>query len=294
MKRAGYYIFVAASYTITLLPMGVLHLLSDLLCPVMYHLVRYRRKVVEKNLRNAFPEKSPEERRQIEKKFYRHLTDMLFETLKAIHFSRRQMKQRFSIPDTSLTDRFFDEGRDVVALSSHYNNWEWLSSMQLSIRHKAITIYKPLKNKDFDDFMFRLRSRFGVCITPMSHIIRDLVRCRSEKVLTLSGFIGDQTPPRDDISYWTTFLNQDTGFYRGAEKVAVKYDIPVIFMHIIKKKRGFYELEYSLISEHPRDEEPNAITSRYVTMLENIIREKPEYWLWSHRRWKYKRPVRND
>jgi KDO2-lipid IV(A) lauroyltransferase len=294
MKRAGYYLFVALSYTITLLPMRVLLLLSDLLCPVMYHIIRYRRKVVEKNLRNAFPEKSPEERKRIEIRFYRHLTDMFFETLKAMHLTPEQMKRRFFVPDTSLTDRFYNEGRDVVALSSHYNNWEWFSSMQLSTKHRAITIYKPLKNKDFDRYMFRLRSRFGVCITPMSHIIRDLVKCRSEKILTLSSFIGDQTPPRDDISYWTTFLNQDTGFYRGAEKVAVKYDMPVIFMHIVKKKRGFYELEYRLISEHPGEEEPNAITARYATMLEEVIKDKPEYWLWSHRRWKYKRPVHND
>jgi len=294
MKRAGYYLFVALSYTITLLPMRVLFILSDLLCPVMYHLVRYRRKVVEKNLRNAFPEKSPEERKKIEKKFYRHLTDMFFETLKAMHLTPEQMKRRFSVPDTSLTDRFYSEGRDVVALGSHYNNWEWFSSMQFYLKHRALLIYKPLKNKDFDQYLYKIRSRFGVTITPMSHIIRDLVKCRGEKILTLSGFIGDQTPPRDEISFWTTFLNQDTGFYRGAEKVAVKYDIPVVLMHISKKKRGYYEIEYSLISEHPREEEPNAITARYAAMLEKIIREKPEYWLWSHRRWKYKRPVQNE
>lgn len=294
MKRAGYYIFVAVSYTITLLPMRALHLLSDLLCPIFYHVVRYRRNVVETNLRNAFPEKSPEERKKIAKKFYSHLTDMFIETLRAMHMTPQQIKKRFFVPDTTLTDRFYSEGRDVVALSSHYNNWEWYSSMQLSTKHRAVTIYKPLKNKDFDRFMLKLRSRFGVVITPMSHIIRDLVKFRSEKVLTLSGFIGDQTPPPDDNAYWTTFLNQDTGFYRGAEKVAVKYDMPVIFMHIVKKKRGYYELEFSLISEHPRDEEPNAITARYATMLEKHIRDKPEYWLWSHRRWKHKRPVKDE
>ena len=294
MKRAGYYIFVAFSYTVTLLPMRVLYLLSDILCPIFYHLIRYRRDVVEKNLRNAFPEKSPEERKRIAKKFYSHLTDMFVETLKAMHMTPEQIMKRFYAPDTSLTDRFFSEGRDVVALGSHYNNWEWYSSMQLSMKHRALLIYKPLKNKDFDQFLLKIRSRFGVTITPMSHIIRDLVKCRSEKILTLSGFIGDQTPPRDDISFWTTFLNQDTAFYRGAEKVAVKYDIPVILMHLVKKKRGYYEIEYRLISEHPREEEPNAITARYAAMLEEVIRDKPEYWLWSHRRWKHKRPLKND
>lgn len=294
MKRAGYYIFVAFSYTVTLLPMRALYLLSDILSPIFYHLIRYRRDVVEKNLRNTFPEKSPEERKRIAKKFYSHLTDMFVETLKAMHMTPEQIMKRFYAPDTSLTDRFFSEGRDVVALGSHYNNWEWYSSMQLSMKHRALLIYKPLKNKDFDQFLLKIRSRFGVTITPMSHIIRDLVKCRSEKILTLSGFIGDQTPPRDDISFWTTFLNQDTAFYRGAEKVAVKYDIPVILMHLVKKKRGYYEIEYRLISEHPREEEPNAITSRYAALLEEIIRDKPEYWLWSHRRWKHKRPLKND
>jgi len=255
--------------------------------------VRYRRNVVERNLRNAFPEKSPEERIKIAKRFYRHLTDMIVETLKAMHMSPEKIKMRFRVTDSSLTDRFFSEGRDVVSLGSHYNNWEWYSTLQLSSKHRVITIYKPLKNKDFDRYLYNIRSRFGVWVTPMNHIVRDLVKCRSENVLTMSGFIGDQTPPPDDNAYWTTFLNQDTGFYRGAEKVAVKYDIPVIFINIVKRKRGFYELEYSLISEHPRDEEPDAIIARYASRLEEVIREKPEYWLWSHRRWKYKRPQKN-
>lgn len=294
MNRVGYYLFVALSYIITLLPMRALHLLSDLLWPFFYHVVRYRRKVVEMNLSNAFPEKSPEERKKIAKRFYRHLTDMIVETLKAMHMTPDQIRKRFMVTDTSITDRLYSEGRDVVALCSHYNNWEWYSSLQLSSKHRAITIYKPLKNKDFDRFLYRVRTRFGVWVTPMNHIVRDLVKCRSEKVLAMAGFIADQTPPPDDNAYWTTFLNQDTGFYRGAEKVAVKYDIPVIFINIVKRKRGFYELEYSLISENPRSEEPNAIIANYASRLEEVIRNQPEYWLWSHRRWKHTRPQKND
>lgn len=294
MNRVGYFIFVALSYTITLLPMRALHLLSDMLWPLFYHVVRYRRKVVEMNLRNAFPEKSPEERKKIAKRFYRHLTDLIVETLKAMHMTTEQIRKRSVVPDTAIPDRFFSEGRDVVALASHYNNWEWYSSLQMSAKHKVIPIYKPLKNNDFDRFLRKIRERFGMQTTPMNHIVRDLVRYRSEKILTMSGFIGDQTPPPDDNACWTTFLNQDTGFYRGAEKIAVKYDMPVIMMNIVKRKRGFYELEYSIISEHPRSEEPNAIITRYAERLEKIISDKPEYWLWSHRRWKHKRPVKND
>ncbi len=290
MKKAGYLTFLVFSYLITLLPFRVLYLLSDLNYLMFYHVFRYRRKVVENNLGNAFPEKDAGELKKIEKRFYRHLSDVFVETIKPMHLSAKQIKRRFAVRDTSLTDRFFEEGRDVVALCSHYNNWEWFSAMQLSSRHRVVTIYKPLKNKYFDRFMLRIRTRFGVWVTPMNHIIRDIVSCRNDKVLTMSGFIADQTPPKNDNAMWTTFLNQDTGFFRGAEKVAVKYDMPVIFVHIIKQRRGFYELEYSLITEHPREEEPNFIISRYASMLEEVIRARPEYWLWSHRRWKYKRP----
>lgn len=290
MKKAGYIIFVVFNYIITLLPFKVLYLISDIFFLLLYHVVKYRRSVVENNLKRAFPEKSPEELKKIGRRFYRHLSDIFIETLKPIHMSPQQINRRFTVTDTSLVDRFFEEGRDVVALSSHYNNWEWLSALQLSALHQVITIYKPLKNKDFDRFMLKIRTKFGMRVSPMNHILRDLVNCRNENIHTMSGFVADQTPPRDDNAMWTTFLNQDTGFFRGAEKVAVKYDMPVVFMHIRKIKRGFYELEYRLITEHPREEEPNFIISRYVSMLEEVIRSKPEYWLWSHRRWKYKRP----
>jgi len=290
MKKAGYIIFVVFNYIITLLPFKVLYLISDIFFLLLYHVVKYRRSVVENNLKRAFPEKSPEELKKIGRRFYRHLSDIFIETLKPIHMSPQQINRRFTVTDTSLVDRFFEEGRDVVALSSHYNNWEWLSALQLSALHQVITIYKPLKNKDFDRFMLKIRTKFGMRVSPMNHILRDLVNCRNENIRTMSGFVADQTPPRDDNAMWTTFLNQDTGFFRGAEKVAVKYDMPVVFMHIRKIKRGFYELEYRLITEHPREEEPNFIISRYVSMLEEVIRSKPEYWLWSHRRWKYKRP----
>ncbi|MDX9772061.1 MAG: lysophospholipid acyltransferase family protein [Bacteroidales bacterium] len=290
MKKAGYIIFVVFNYIITLLPFKVLYLISDIFFLLLYHVVKYRRSVVENNLKRAFPEKSPEELKKIGRRVYRHLSDIFIDTLKPIHMSPQQINRRFTVTDTSLVDRFFEEGRDVVALSSHYNNWEWLSALQLSALHQVITIYKPLKNKDFDRFMLKIRTKFGMRVSPMNHILRDLVNCRNENIRTMSGFVADQTPPRDDNAMWTTFLNQDTGFFRGAEKVAVKYDMPVVFMHIRKIKRGFYELEYRLITEHPREEEPNFIISRYVSMLEEVIRSKPEYWLWSHRRWKYKRP----
>jgi len=294
MERIGYRIFYSISWLLALLPFRVLYLLSDLMQPLIWHVARYRRKVVETNLKNAFPEKSPDERKKIARRFYRHFTDLILETVKAIHLSPTQISRRFIIRDPRDLERLYDQGRDIIALCSHYNNWEWLSAIQLSTRHKNITTYKPLKNKYFDKFILNLRTKYGTSASPMQNIIRELLRFRSENILTMSGFIADQTPPRGDNAFWTTFLNQQTAFYRGAEKVAVKYDMAVVFVKVIKVRRGYYELDYSVITEHPREEEPDRITSAYASMLEEVIRAQPEYWLWSHRRWKYKRPIKND
>jgi len=294
MKRAGYYIFVAFNYVVTLLPLRVLYLMSDLCYPLMYHIFRYRRRVVEKNLENAFPEKSTEELRKIGRAFYRHLCDLFVETLSTTHMSRREIKRRYNAGALSAYDHYFREGRDIVILCSHYNNWEWFSALQMATPYKVITIYKPLKNKYFDKFIYNLRTRYGITVTPMHSILRELVTSRRDNIRTMSGFIADQTPPPDEKAFWTTFLNQDTGFYRGAEKVAVKYDMPVVFINIAKVRRGYYRLDCSLITENPRQEAPDQIMSKYAAMLEDVIRAKPEYWLWSHRRWKHKRPVNND
>jgi KDO2-lipid IV(A) lauroyltransferase len=294
MKAIGYYIFFGINYLITLLPLQVLYFFSDLLYLVLYYLAGYRRKVVAANLRNAFPEKSEAERKKIERGFYKHLCDLIVETLKAKHMSPKQISQRLVVRDLSSVDRLYKDGKNLIALTSHYNNWEWFSAVPLAIPYKILTAYKPLTNKYFDHFILNLRTKFGVWASPMQNILRDMLKFRNEKILTISGFIADQTPPPDEHAYWTTFLNQETGFFRGAEKLAVKYDMPVIFVNITKIKRGYYEVAFELITDQPGKEAPGFVTSRYAEKLEAVIKEKPDYWLWSHRRWKYKKPFLND
>jgi KDO2-lipid IV(A) lauroyltransferase len=294
MKAIGYYIFFGINYLITLLPLRVLYLFSDLFYLVLYYLAGYRRKVVAANLRNAFPEKSEAERKKIERGFYKHLCDLIVETLKAKHMSPKQISQRLVVRDLSSVDRLYKDGKNLIALTSHYNNWEWFSAVPLAIPYKILTAYKPLTNKYFDHFILNLRTKFGVWASPMQNILRDMLKFRNEKILTISGFIADQTPPPDEHAYWTTFLNQETGFFRGAEKLAVKYDMPVIFVNITKIKRGYYEVAFELITDQPGKEAPGFVTSRYAEKLEAVIKEKPDYWLWSHRRWKYKKPFLND
>ena len=294
MKGIAFYIFYATNYVITLLPLRVLYLFSDIFFVILYYVIGYRRKVVATNLRNSFPEKSEAERKIIERRFYRHLADLFVETLKATHLSAEQISKRFKVRDWTLAERLCREGKDAIFVCSHYNNWEWLSSAILESPYKGFTVYKPLKNKYFDRFMTNLRTKYGVFASPMQQILRDLVTFKKRNIRTGTAFIADQTPTLNENVYWTTFLNQDTDFYRGPEKVAIMLDTAVFYLNVIKVKRGYYEVDIKLITEHPRAEAPDFITSRTVGMLEEIIRGKPEYWLWSHRRWKHKKPVEND
>lgn len=293
MGAIGYYIFYGINWVITLLPLSVLYIFSDFLYLVLYYFPSYRRKVVANNLKNSFPDKSEKEIKCIEKKFYKHLADLFIETFKLTHISKEQMMKRFTVSNLEIIDRLLDEKRDTIAVLGHYNNWEWLTALPLYTKYKSVSIYKPLQNKFFDRFINNLRSKNGMVLTPMSNIIREIINDRKNNINTISAFISDQTPIKTEIKFWTTFLNQDTPIYMGTEKVASKYDMAIVFFHIQKIKRGYYNLNIELLFDHTAGLPEHFITETHVKRLEEIIREKPEFWIWSHRRWKHKKPVDN-
>jgi Kdo2-lipid IVA lauroyltransferase/acyltransferase len=293
MGAVGFYLFYGINWIMTLLPLRVLYLFADLLYLVIYYFLSYRRKVVARNLKNAFPEKSPHELQKIEKGFYKHLADIIIETLKITHLSKRMLKKRFVVKNIEILKKLNDEGRNVVGVCGHYNNWEWMSAIPLYTDIKCVSIYKPLKNKLFDWFINDLRSKHGMILTPMSNIVREIITDRNKGINSMSAFIADQTPAKGDIKYWTQFLNQDTPVYLGAEKIATKYDMAVVFFKNNKVKRGYYTLTLELLFEHTAGVPEHAVTEAHVRKLEELIREKPEYWIWSHRRWKHKREQQN-
>lgn len=288
-----YYLFYGINRLVTLLPLRVLYIFSDIVYLLLYYFPSYRRNVVAVNLKNSFPEKNEEELRCVEKKFYKHLADVFIETLKLTHFSKSQLMRRFTVSNLEIIEKLFDERRDIIAVLGHYNNWEWLAVFPLYTKYKSVSIYKPLQNKFFDRFINNLRSQNGMVLTPMSKIIREIINDRKNSINTISAFISDQTPVKSEIKYWTTFLNQDTPIYMGTEKVASKYDMAVVFFNIQKIKRGYYNLNIELLFDHTAGLPEHQITETHVKRLEEIIREKPEYWIWSHRRWKHKKPVEN-
>jgi KDO2-lipid IV(A) lauroyltransferase len=289
MDAVAFYIFYGLVWTITLLPLRVLYIISDLLYLLLYYIIGYRKKVVRTNLKNAFPGITDAERITIEKKFYSHLSDMFVETMKLIHLSEENTRKRLKITNPELLDRIYIEGKDVIAVLGHYNNWEFMTILPKLADHTIISVYRPLKNKYFDKLITSLRTRYGHVLTPMSMVIRELIRYKNNNTRTFTALLSDQTPAKVDIHYWTKFLNQDTAVYLGAEKIATKYGMAVIFLNYKKVRRGYYSITYELICENAADMPEHSITEAHVRRLEEIITEKPEYWVWSHRRWKHKR-----
>jgi KDO2-lipid IV(A) lauroyltransferase len=294
MEGIVFYIFYYLNWIITLLPLRVLYIFSYPIYFILYYFPSYRRKIVYNNLLNAFPEKNEKEINIIEKGFYRHLSDLFIEVLKLTHMGEKQLKSRFIVENPEILEKLLSEKRDIVAVMGHYNNWEWLGVLPYYTSYKAVSIYKPLKNNYFDVFLNNLRRKHGMVLTPMSLIIREIIKDRSLNINTMSAFISDQSPVKADIKYWTRFLNQDTPVFLGAEKVAAKYDMAVVFFNIKKVKRGKYSMVIELLFEHTVGLPEYAITEAHVKRLEEIIIENPQYWIWSHRRWKHKKDTGND
>jgi KDO2-lipid IV(A) lauroyltransferase len=289
MESIGYYIVYGFAWVLTLLPLRVLYVFSDIIYPVMYYVAGYRRKVVRNNLENSFPEKSIRDIIKIEKLFYHHLCDLFIETFKLIHISNKQLMKRMHMTNPELLERLFNEGRDVVMVLGHYGNWEWLAVLPIYTKLQTVSIYKPLHNRHFDRFMNKMRSRNTMMLTPMSSIIREVVSLRQKNIRSLFAFITDQTPPKGEIKFWTKFLNQETPVYLGAEKIASKYNMAVLFFNIQNVSRGYYNFTAELLFENSAGLPDHLITEAHVKRLEEIIRERPEQWIWSHRRWKHKR-----
>jgi Kdo2-lipid IVA lauroyltransferase/acyltransferase len=290
MGTIGFYLVYSLIWGLTCLPLPVLFVFSDFTYYILYYVISYRRKVVAVNLRNAFPEKSERELREIEKKYYRHMADLFIETFKLINISESEHRRRFKVENPEILDDFLKKKRDVVAITGHYNNWEWSSILSTYTGLQLIPVYKPLSNKHFDNMMRNTRARYKAVPTPMSNVLRELNRFRKEGTTILIGMAGDQTPAKKEINYWTTFLNQDTPVFSGSGKIASKYEMAVVFLNVQKVRRGYYSLTVETLFDQATGIPENTITEAHVRRLEQIIREKPEYWLWSHRRWKHKKP----
>ena len=287
----GFYVFYGLSRPLLWLPLPVLFLFSDFLFVLAWYFPGYRKGLVLNNLHNAFPEKSNPELRKIAKGYYHHMCDSFIESFAALGMDERELTKRVTWKNLSLLDRYYKQGRSVVSVFGHYGNWEWLSSLPLHTSYRVLALYKPLSNVYFDRFMKDMRQKFGVRVVPVMRSYPEILKYRNENIPIITFFLGDQRPRKKNIRYWTKFLNQDTPVLLGSEQIAKKLDQVVVYFAINKLKRGYYEVEIIPVTENPGSTQMYEITEIHTRLLEAQIREKPEYWLWSHNRWKHQKEV---
>jgi KDO2-lipid IV(A) lauroyltransferase len=274
---------------LAVLPLKVLYFFSGIIYFFVNHIFSYRKNIVIDNLSRSFPEYSKNEITQLSKKFYRYFSVNLIESIKMFGASEQWFKKHIKFKNPELLEKLYQEGKSVMAMGAHYGNWEWILGLSGSVKHIPLAIYKPLNNRYFDSFFKNHREKFGTELVSMRESVRVLPQYKQEGKLVFTLTIADQSPVWEEIQYWTYFLNQQTAVYIGPEKLARKTQAAVVFLKFNVLSKGFYEVELVPVSMEPHKEEPYAVTEKFTKLLENTIREKPEYWLWTHRRWKLTR-----
>ena len=276
-------------WLITRLPLQWLQVFSYITFPLIYYIFPYRKKIVLRNIRNSFPEWQEKKVRQTARRFYMYFGQSFLESLYTGVFSEEKYHQRYKVINPELCNKLYDQGKSITLMMAHYGNWEWSTAMQTSIKHQVLPIYKPLHSKYIDQKVKKDRERFGAVPIPMEKILRTLINFEKQKKPTLTFFLADQRPLMAKIQYWTTFLNQDTPVVMGPEKIAHKFNHAVVFLKINPVKKGYYEADYVTIFKDLKDVKEYEIIEKYHVQLEKMIRDKPEYWLWTHNRWKHKK-----
>ena len=282
MNFIFYYFFILP---ISYLPKYFLYFFSNLLYVFLGRVLKYRKKIIHKNLKNSFPEKSENEIFEIRNNFYKHFCDLIVESFSGFSISRKSIEQKITIENQDLLNEFAENGQNIILIGGHYNNWEMTAQrMPLVFKHELFAIYKPIKNKFYDRKMKSSREKFGLNMISMKETKAYFTNETDTPRAIIFG--SDQSPSNSKKAYWTKFLNQDSAFLYGAEKYAKSFNWPVIYVSINKIKRGDYLVEYQLITQKPKEESYGEIIKKFAFLLESDIKNQPEYWLWTHNRWK--------
>ena len=291
LDNMAYWALVGVWYALSLLPLWVHYLLSDILYLLVAYVLRYRQRVVLKNLRNAYPEKSEQEIKHLQRQFYRHFCDVLVEMVKFTTMSRESVMRRMTFKGADEVGEILNSGQSVALLLGHYGNWEWMTSLVLSL--PAITrpcglgqIYHPLENEVFNRLMLKVRSRYGVTCVSTRDTLRWVLSNKRDDKVTMLGYINDQVPTWHNIHHWLTFLNQETPVFTGVERIVHSQNQAVVYLDVIRVGRGRYECEFQVVTRDPSTMGEFELTDIYFQRMEQTINRAPQYWLWSHNRWK--------
>ncbi len=288
-KRFFSYLIVAFFKMLSHFPFWLLYALADCFYVILYYLVGYRRKVVRENLQNSFPEKLAQELLTIEKEFYKHLADLFVEIVKFRTMSKEEISKRCKYVNKEVLEMPQYKDKSFICIQGHYGNWEWVTHINTELQQRILSVYKPLHNQIEDEFMKKVRESFGALTVSKNNVLRVVARRQKNKELSAIGLISDQIPDVNKMTYWMPFLNQDTAVFLGAEKMAKMFDMPIIFLYTKKIKRGHYEIKFLPVTTNPKEETTYEITHKHVRLTEKMIQESPAYWMWSHKRWKWKR-----
>ncbi len=288
--RIMYYILFSMWYLLSLLPLHILYVFSDLLYYPLYYLFRYRRKVVRTNLNNSFPEKDKKEIVQIEKKFYHFFCDYIMETIKLLSMSKKQLKRRMTFGGIEeIVQKMAAEDKTFCFVYlGHYCNWEWIASLPYWVPEDVLCgqIYHPLYNKAMDRLFLRLRNQFGGECIAMKETLRRIIELKRSKQKTIIGFISDQAPKWNSIHHWAPFFHRETPVFIGTERIGKQVDALIYYADVKRLRRGYYHCEFKQLAEQAKSVPDYGLTDLYTQLLEKMISDNPPYWLWSHKRWK--------
>ncbi len=286
MHQLVYLILYPLLWLTSLFPMRLLYIKSDILAFIVYRVVGYRKKVVLSNLELVFPDKSVKERKAIAGRFYTHLCDIIFETIKNLTISEKEANRRFHYENLEMIDELYEKRRSVLLLCGHYSSWEWSGILSKHINHKGLAVYKKLQNKAMDRIIRKIRGRFGAEIVSNRKIYGKLYRLSQDDIPSMTLILADQTPKPGAFKQRDTFMGIDVPVFTGSEEIAKKLDFASVYLKVTKIKRGYYNASFVMLAEDPSNYPDYTITRRFLDEIEQQIADAPEYYLWSHKRWK--------
>ena len=288
MQFLVYILVYPLLWIISILPFRLMYFLSDGFYILLYYIIGYRKKVVTNNLKLAFPEKTNQEISLIRKRFYHHLCDMMFEAIKSITISEAEMQKRYVFTNVEEIHKLEKENRSIVLFMGHYASWEWIFILQTHVNHKGYAVYKRLSNKYFDALVKRIRAKYNSHLITTKETFSILIKAKKNNELTLNGFVFDQSPKLNKAVYWQEFMGIEVPVHVGAEILAKRLDMVTLFLKVKKVKRGHYEATFLDINRNTKDYADFELTDLALKRVEEQINEAPEYYFWTHKRWKHR------
>lgn len=288
MQLLAYILIYPILWFVSILPFRLLYAVSDFLFILMYHVFRYRKQTVKDNLRLVFPEKSDLEIKIITKKFFHHFCDMILESIKSMNISLESMKARYTFKNLDIIKNFEKQNKSIVLMCAHYGSWEWIFILQTYTTHRGYGIYKRLQNKYFDRLVKSIRARYNSYLITTKETFSVLEDAKKKGILSMNGFASDQSPKKHKAHHWNEFMGIKVPVHTGAEMLAKKLDMPIVFFAVERIKRGYYQATFQTLAENPTDFKDYEITDQFLKLVETQIHEAPEYYLWTHKRWKHR------